>query len=468
MSQPRRPRAAPLLVNRAKIILTLIVTAALLVAVVMHLPGLNGPSYWQWGWRNLDGWRVYPLVLLSAAPLILAQYLWGRSPLRVATAIGLLTITSMALELTARAVEPAPKSGVSRVADIVMNPDATGYFMHAWEHFVRDRESVGDFLGRYPQILPGFTMHPRIKPPGPILFYLPFLRMFPDVHEAAYVAGMVTGFLAALSVAATWLLIRTLTGNSAAAFHGASFMALCPGFALFFPEFDQIFPVYTMALVVLWALALQKGRYRYAIGYGLALAFVTFQTYNLLVLGAFLAGWAVPFAWQRGRRGWIIVARQGAAGLAVCAGIYILLYLVTGFNPIVSLQVAIADQADIAAHLHRPWPKTIPFDLLDFLLGMGWLSGLLAVFYVFEGKPSAASGIDRHAGLVALCVGQPVLVALLGILPTETARVWIFMMPLVMVLVGLELTYWSRGGRCMVYGCLAMLAAAILQNMAFI
>ena len=61
----------------------------------------------------------------------------------------------------------------------------------------------------------------------------------------------------------------------------------------------------------------------------------------------------------------------------------------------------------------------------------------------------------QHLRLVVLALAQLVLVAATGLLPGETARVWSFMFPLLMMPVGLELARWPMKARI---ACLTMLA----------
>jgi hypothetical protein len=50
----------------------------------------------------------------------------------------------------------------------------------------------------------------------------------------------------------------------------------------------------------------------------------------------------------------------------------------------------------------------------------------------------------------------------------ETARVWIFMLPLLLVPAGLELSTWPRNARMIGFGCLISLATLLSQNMVFV
>jgi len=59
------------------------------------------------------------------------------------------------------------------------------------------------------------------------------------------------------------------------------------------------------------------------------------------------------------------------------------------------------------------------------------------------------------------------LVALTGLLQTEASRVWLFMFPLLVLPIGLELTKWQPWGRMAVYAALLLLMVAMCQSMQF-
>jgi hypothetical protein len=60
-----------------------------------------------------------------------------------------------------------------------------------------------------------------------------------------------------------------------------------------------------------------------------------------------------------------------------------------------------------------------------------------------------------------------VLVAVTGLLQSETSRVWNFMLPLLMVPIGLELSRWPTAARIACFAALAILTQVIYQNMSF-
>jgi hypothetical protein len=317
---------------------------------------------------------------------------------------------------------------------------------------------VHDFLRDYVKKMPSFTLHARNKPPGSILVYVPFLEIAPTWDQAAMGAGLFIAVLATLSVPATYLTVVELTGDRSAAYLAAGSISLCPGLVLFLPEFDQFYPVYSAAMVILWARALRTGKWRYAAVFGLVFALICFQTFNLLMMGVFLAGYAGLFAWNDSKR-WTLVARQVGFFLLGFAAFYAVLWIWCGYDPVQTLITGISNHSQDMPGTHRTWPRTVPFDLTDFALGTGWVCALLAIFYFASG---------RSTRIVWLCVAQPIAVALVGLLQGETARVWVFMIPLLLVPAGLELSRWSRKGRLAALGCLWVLMALLSQNMVFV
>jgi hypothetical protein len=465
-----------------KLILLIVMTAVLAGLILDHVDGMNGPAYWQWQWRVRRGVVPYLLLLIVAVPAFLAQVRfagrWG---------ILLLMATTLGLEIANRGLD-LPTFDLTRITTIIEEPGSIGYFTHAQEMIQRG-QSVRRFLHDYLSLMPTFTLHARNKPPGSILFYVPFLKLAPDENSAALAAGLCIALLATLTVPATYWLALELIGSRKAAFQAAACMSLCPGLVLFLPEFDQFYPVYSCALIVLWNKALKTGRSVFAIAFGLLFAFVCFQTFNFLVLGVFLLGLTalrlipspgIPGEGEKTVHGLSCVLRQIVLAIGALVLVYALLWLWSGYNPIRTLRTGISlHNMDMPA-THRVWPGTIPFDLTDFALGAGWVCALLAIYSIWTclGLILFCSAITVRRdqtgaawncmGLLLLCLAQPVAVAISGVLAGETARVWLFMLPLLLIPAGAELASWPRGSRLTAMACLWLLTALLSQNMVFV
>jgi hypothetical protein len=211
--------------------------------------------------------------------------------------------------------------------------------------------------------------------------------------------------------------------------------------------------------------ALRTGRAVFAIAFGLIFAAICFQTFNLLVLGVFVAGyaaWLMTEQCDRAPSVALTALRQAAIVIAASLAFYAVLWLWCGYNPVSTLITGITNHQQDMPATHRVWPTTVPFDLTDFCLGMGWVCPLLAAFYLVSHPRSP------RRGLIWLCLFEPIAVAVSGQLQAETARVWIFIMPLVLVPAGLELARWRPAARMAALGCLWLLMAVLSQNMVFV
>ena len=497
---------------KGKFILLLLATATLAVLIGLHVDGINGPSYWRWPWRVGRGFPPYLLLLATALPLAVAVLRFNsRAAL---PGIVLMMATTLGLEIANRAMD-LESFDLTRIATIIEEPGSIGYFTHAQEYLARGG-GVRQFLHDYLDLMPGFTLHARNKPTGSILFYVPFLRMFPSENSAALAAGLTIALLATLSVPACWRLVLELTGDREAAYQAAACMAMCPGLVLFLPEFDQFYPVYSCALLILWVRALKTGKAGYAIAFGLLFAFVCFQTFNFLVLGIFFVGYALiarlassgaaaiegglqtstnltdllleqnlitaeqiraaededphpgPLSPRRQRVAWARAFYVSAVAGAAFVGIYAAIWLWSGYNPMKTLLTGIRlHNLDMPA-THRVWPMTVPFDLTDFALGTGWVCALLAIYWAARAARKAQETSSLGFWIVVLCFSQLVAVALTGVLSGETARCWIFLFPLLLIPAGLELSTWPRSARLAALGCLWLMTVMLSQNMVFV
>jgi hypothetical protein len=184
----------------------------------------------------------------------------------------------------------------------------------------------------------------------------------------------------------------------------------------------------------------------------------------VLVIGAFMIGMIYLVADRPAAVQTRLALRHSAIALAVMLGTLLLMRVGLLYDPIATFKAAWVNQHALLARYadQRPYPQTILFDLTDFTLGSGWISVLLLAFYLV--RPDSR----QRAALVVMAIVQLVIVAVAALLQSETARVWNFMLPLLMIPVGLELSRWPRSGRVAALAMLSLLLIAIYQNMTFL
>lgn len=444
--------------------LKLIIVAAIgltwAALVSLHVDGANGPPYWRWHWQRLPFLPLYGLMALGAAPIIGAMIAFDRGAISKRVALMAFAASNFALQLLGGSVFPGGLR--SRITEIVDHPSFTSYYTAAkglTEGVTA--QPFHDWIRSFPELMTTFPLHALTKPPGPVLYYWGWIEAVGPDFPVRGVAGCFLGLLGALSIPLTYLVIRELVGDSKAAVTGASLLALCPSLIIFLPQFDQAYMMVTCGLVVLLARTLRGQSIVNPIFFGALLSLGMFFTYSFAVLGVFLLG--LTILELRSNR---TATRTAAVGAGVALGtivsIYTFLYLAWGFRPFDTFASALANQARLLPGLMRPYPSTIPWDLYDFALASGWISIPLLIAALANEQIARIKWLNRIVLLQLLAVGAS------GLLQTETARVWMFLLPLLMIPLGTELARWRASHRLAALIILWISMVTIYQNMVFV
>ncbi len=437
-----------------------LVPAALALA---HTPGINGPYYWKWGYHDgpFGAYASLALAALGVAYWILTQPDSERGFRR-----GVIAATVLHLFLTFSYNGFAPDS-FGNIAGRVEHPDINSYHSEA-----QRVDDVGHWLATFPERTPGFLLHAKTHPPAPILYYVFLNRVF-GTHSGALVGGILLGLLGAVAIPLLYFLVCDLSGSARAGLLASTLWAILPGPILMLTSFDAVFPVATLALVLLWRRALSTSsllKTSLAAGACGCLMFVALLfAHNILVLGAWFSlatGLTVFFETSGESHGNALVTAAtgiGVASAVVVAG-FACLFAVTGYNHIAALRAAIEIQDVLSEQLHRPYSYTIGWDLYDYFLAGGWVTFGLTLSF-FGAWRSYASEIR---GFAIAAIGTLLIVDLSGVLAAEAARVWLFLQPFTVTLAALELARRSRSLQVAACGVVLFALAAIRASMNFI
>jgi hypothetical protein len=397
--------------------------------------GVDGTG---WPWRDLDIPTVAALLL--APFVIIVAVLWKiwctDSPATMAW-LWLLAAANYLLQIMSMQAEVP---GLPLVRDLVESPMATSYFTDALAI-----HGLAPWLRHYHQIPLGF--HSLTHPPGPILFFHAFLKLF-DPHTASLLGGCAIGLLGSLGVVVMYRFAALWTSNIRTRFVACAVYALTPSLTVFFPEFDQAYPLFTMLLMLFWvdSLAIPPRSRRSAMLFGAVLSLAVFFAYNLLSIGAFPAYFSLYWLWRkRGRRAaWLTLMRTCGIASFVSGWLYLALWRFTGYNPAAAFVRALRTQAVFASQLGRQYSTSVLMDPADFFRGAGMLAApILAIWLLRRARGSAAG--RRTTAMTLLALATILSVDVSGVLRGETARVWLFLQPLVAVPVAVVLaaTRWQ-------------------------
>jgi hypothetical protein len=445
--------------------LVLGIGAVFVVGVFLQRTPLNGSlklTGWEWPWRNdIELLRV---VVFLLAPFSMIHYALRKSEKepdsRLSICLGILALGNFLLQVMGILTDPR---GWGLIQQIVLSPNSTSYFTDA-SHI----HGLAAWLRNFDHATLGF--HSSTHPPGPILFYYLFFASFGS-PKGALLGGCAVGLMASLGVCVMYVFAGLWTENRHTRIVASAFYALLPSLTVFFPEMDQIYPILSMLLILFWCRSLDSRHSpaREAAFAGLILSATILFAYNLLTVGVFLCCYSLYGAWRQGwsKSSWVQLARSSGIVAGVCAGAYTLLWLTTGYNPIASFLNALSNQAVYDATFARSNALFSLFDPYDFFLGAGMLALPLVLFQLIR----ILKDFDLRQNEVALSLiglASIATVDLTGVLRGEAARVWMFLMPLLVVPVALELSRFEQRWRTAIFWMQFLILACLKANMIFV
>jgi hypothetical protein len=432
-----------------------LVGCAYVAGLILKIDGLNGPYYWPRGWKSLPliqtaGWLALPMLAFAAA-----LYSIERRPApRPLLPLALLALAHFGLQLGALM---AHGGGLARLAAIVASPLATSYYNDA-----AAIQDVLPWLAHFHQAQLG--LHSSTHPPGPILYYYAWLQSVGAARAATF-GGLGIAAIAALCVPMLHAFAGLWTEDRRARLLCCAWYALLPAPIVFLPEFDQIYPLFSIALAWAWVRALD-GSPRAAIAFGAAVAVAVFFAWNLLALGAFVVSYAAFRLWQERAPAQVLRTLVGAGlrAATTIVAIYLLLGVCTGYDPLRSFHHAIETQALQAVPLGRRWLDCALLDPLDFLLGAGMLAAPLLVLFALRVRSLG----PRERALSLCALATILIVDLSGLLRAETARVWIFLLPFAIVPAALELLRFDPRRRAVLFALQGCILLTLVVRLSFI
>lgn len=423
---------------------------------ILHVDYVNGLPYWQWSWRHLGYLRTTLYLMLPLIPYGYALHKIetskeNKEAYRILT---ILAVSNFLFQVMGMAAEP---QSLETIKSIIGSRRATSYFYDANQitgtaSFLRDFHTLD------------LRAHSSTHPPGPILYYYGLIRVFGG-NATSYIGGFGIAFIASLGFFVLYLFSSLWTREAKPRLTICAYYALMPGLVLFFPQLDQVYPIFSMLMIYLWEMSLRGSRH-YAIYFGLVLFAATFFAYNLLTVGAFhlLSTSAFLLSHRSVTERFRIVARASLLAIGTTGACYLALFEIAGFNPFLSFARTLDAHAYLVIALPRPYFVYLFYNFYEFFLGSGIVVIPLLVTYIRRalGK-TGDDAFFSYVGFLAI-----VIVDLTGLFRSEITRLWLFLQPLVVIPAGLELARLSTAQRFAVFLMLWLNLVVIKANMSFI
>ncbi|MBI2975980.1 MAG: hypothetical protein HYY33_03425 [Chloroflexi bacterium] len=410
-----------------------------------------GNAEWVWTRRPapLSVAILWPLLLL-AAWAALALW-WQKQPTRTAVA-PLLVGAVLVSGLLPYALSSMRGDPIRQMLQITASAASGSYF-----NVGAGIEDPNEFLIKHIDRMGGYReVHVRTHPPGlPLLFYgarrlfehwpslgeqvgrrllradclHPEMIGFSSAQVASAVVQFALPFLGGLGVLPLFGLAKTFFGQRTALL-AVGLYPLIPALPLFAPAFDQLYVPFALGGLWLTWQAITRGRVGFACAFAAGLllslgSFLSFGNIAFLGLNVLLVGGRLITRRRRGRADW---ARAIVIGLLLIAGlstIWLIYWWGWGISGIEMFRRAIAVHGDIG----RSFGLWVWYNLYDFASWTGVAFCIPALWLCWRFRKRRQWSAFA-LGLVGFILLLDVSAFTLG----ETARLWLFLSPLWMLL----------------------------------
>jgi len=442
--------------------LSLISTLVLLALVAKNSLILGTVTEWSWGKTNvIFGSGIFWFLALSILFLVFCYFALNAKirlkPLIIAGAI----IFYLSFSLLIFSLDNHGE-GFSYLSRLVRHPGVTSYYNDA-EHITE----VTTFLKTYTQNIPSFGMHSQTHPPGPILFFY-YIKtaaehILPNFNPAT-VAGFAIVLMSSLTILPLYFFVRLISSEKAAVI-SILLYSIVPSVVLFTPEFDQVYPLFLMLILLTYLLGMKSKNYLYFLLSGLILAvslFFSFLYISVPIMLLILCGALYPL---RSSIAPVFYRLKNFvfSNLILIAGFILpnLIYALLFKSNIYSIYQGTMTfhQKFLATTTYQTW---VFFNLYDFAIFLGVPLALILIFAL--GK-EIFNWINRRGADVAfwLFALTILILDLTGKNRGEVARIWIFLVPLAVAAVASYITK-SKNPRFLF---LFVIAIVLLQLIVF-
>lgn len=485
----RRPNPA--------LVVAVVAVIAFSLMVLHHAMCLGVPREWGWEYRkSFAPWIGAAVPAFSFLLLVAVCFFVGEradqgklKPFSRGVGLFLLVLVAFSLRCGLQVLAPPGKPAEDDPALVVISPVATSFF---YESLRMDALSGGvrQFMREFPTRMMQFDRHAQTHPPGTILLYWGIRKLLeaPAVSKAVTQTGLFGNFgekqkyvqkfwklslpmqdlLAAECIARllplmgvlflipVFAMARHFWGESCA-WRMMLVAATVPGLLLFFPAVDQVYVL--VSAIALWQLVKgvnsDKRRCVFWGGVWLGLGLMMTLAFLSLLAVVGLLALLVPWEWKKssappplpfGRMARHFVAFSAGVALPIIAG-YLFLnidFIAIAKTGLGAHRLVTHGESGLESFARTYW-KWVIVNLLDFggSLGVAWIVWMaFAVAQSQKRRELGGSADESDSRVVRLRIlGVAWLLSILaldvsGVVRGEVARIWLFLIPVGLILCG--------------------------------
>ncbi|MCJ8329603.1 MAG: hypothetical protein HRT89_21040 [Lentisphaeria bacterium] len=389
--------------------------------IYQHNGLMNGPPWFKWGWRSMP-WTCN-IFMLPGLIICIAGYLVYEKKRNIKIALSCFLIANIYMQIISVGTPPQSFSITNLNNRLIYKTINIHYNSQFNDAYIPDGPL--DLLKNYEKYQTNeMKGHSVNKGPGMILFYMFFISLFEEKSSAALISALFILIISSLSIRALFTLAKVCSLGDKTAITAAAIFSMSPALTQLTPVFDTLYPILACTMLSAWILAIKKNDWRYSLLFASLLFISVMCTFALLVLGFIFV--TAGFFYVDKKKQFV---KQSLISAACFSTLFLLMKILFSFSIVQCFTTALKKESEFQEMLNRPYPNTIPYDLVDFALGSSFVIAILVLIFLLVPRL-------RHKKTVLLCalfVGQILVTTVTGLLRCETVRVWLFMQPFMMI-----------------------------------
>ena len=320
--------------------------------------------------------------------------------------------------------------GLNRLAQIVNNPTANSYFADALK--ITDLHL---FLKNYLTNIPTLLLHSQVHPPGPIvLFYLTNITGLKLHLNPPLFSAFVVAFLASCTAIPVYFLAKEFYSEAVARI-AVLLCPLIPAMLFFIPLLDVIYGFFFISIILFYTLGDKNKKSIYFILSGFIWALSLFFSWLFLLVPLVLLILLFLLYFSKNEKQKKLFSFQNLLktnGYFLLTAIlfWLIYWLIFGYNIYDLYRATMIYHHDfLATRSYKIW---LFLNLFDFFVFLGIP---LALVYLFGLGKEITNLIQKKLINVPfwLFTLTIIILDLTGKNRSETARIWLFLMPLALI-----------------------------------
>ncbi len=454
-----RSKQNPFRITRLFTLITILFFILIATDLIPYLRGpAPHPQEWRWIYQYSNNLNKIWAPLVAGLSIILFSYAVKRKDATFISKKKYLLISFIVIIgfLFQVSLLYYSRSGIRVLFSRIANPDITSHFSASVQ--IRPKD-IPYFLKNFTSLIKDLPLHARSHPPGTILMFVGLNTLFENIpipnsvlslkpqradvldiwnqlqpaqKMTAVSSGFIIILLSQLAVIPLYLIATTLSNPKAAIYASLLYISI-PALSSFPPFPDLFLPLFGLTAFYFLIKYFKNFKPSYLFITGLTLStglFFSLSLSPIILMSSLYYLFKSSMLDKPKRLGLKRHIKNAVSAFLGFISFPLLMYILFGFN-IFDVVISIIKANPVG---FRSYPVWLFFNIYDFFLFIGVIISLLFL-WILSNKKVKITADKNYGALILALISSIIIFDLSGSTRGETGRIWLPLMPYVVIIV---------------------------------